>query len=264
MTFPQSDRVVFDKRPLEEVICQLRFPTILEINTEKPAKFQNRIRTDYPIYRIEKPEFPKELEDLVSGLHISNPIDLITYKFMAADEKKIISLSPEFVAFSDAYYIRWEKFYNEVKRAQEALEEIYKPAFYTRIGLRYRNIIDKEKLGIVNEPWDGLLMPSLLGLLGAQDNVGRHIDQIMTNATIKVDEVSNARATIQHGIGKRIPNGNEVYIIDIDVYTTERSNSQDVPDILRRFNQFVGNFFRWAITDKLRGILEPRKLQPED
>ncbi len=264
MTFPQSDRVIFHQNPLEEVICQLKFPTILEISAERPAKFQNKIRGDYPLYEADQPTFPKELEELVSGLPIPKSAEGVTYKFIAPDGSKVVSLGSEFVAFIDTKYVRWEKFLREINRAQEALEEIYKPAFYTRIGLRYRDIIDREKLGIANEPWESLLKPSLLGLLGAQDNVGRHVDQIKTEASIRIEEVPGARATIRHGIGRRINNNKEVYIIDIDLYTPERSISQDVSEILRRFNQLTGNFFRWAITSRLRDVLEPRELRPED
>ena len=35
--FPDTPRVVYNKNPLFEVLCQLRFPHILRIETEIPA-----------------------------------------------------------------------------------------------------------------------------------------------------------------------------------------------------------------------------------
>jgi uncharacterized protein (TIGR04255 family) len=50
MPFPESRRVIYDKNPLTEVISQLRFPTVLAIEAEIPAAFQERIRFDYPMF----------------------------------------------------------------------------------------------------------------------------------------------------------------------------------------------------------------------
>lgn len=264
MTFPQSGRVIFTKNPLEEVICQLRFPTILEIDAEKPVKFQNKIRQDYPLYEVDKPALPREISELFAGLPLPKPAESVTHKFISADSTKFISLSSEFVAFTDNEYVRWEKFSSEIRRAQNALEESHTPAFYTRIGLRYKDVIDRERLDIANEPWETLLKPALLGMLGAKDNVGAHVQEIKTEASLRLDEVPGARATVRHGIGLRGSDKKQIYIIDIDFYTTKRSNGQDVPEILQIFNRLSGDFFRWAITDKLRDKLEPRELRPED
>lgn len=45
-----NKRAKYKNCPLVEVIFQLRFPTILSINTKQPAEFQEKIRRDYPYY----------------------------------------------------------------------------------------------------------------------------------------------------------------------------------------------------------------------
>jgi uncharacterized protein (TIGR04255 family) len=50
MPFPDVPRVKYARSPLEEVVCQLRFPALLKIDTEPPAKFQDSIRGMYPEY----------------------------------------------------------------------------------------------------------------------------------------------------------------------------------------------------------------------
>lgn len=264
MTFPQSPRVVFDRNPLAEVICQLKFPTILEIGAERPARFQNEIREVYPLYEVGQPSLPKELAEIFTKLPIPQPADGVTYKFLSESGDQLISLSPEFVAFTDKKYVRWERFSKEVERAKEALEGIYKPAFYTRIGLRYRDVIDKEALGLGEEPWEQLLWRPLTGLLSARDGIGAHVREIRTEAFIKIDEVDDGFATVRHGLGRTASGNREVYVIDMDFYTTERTLSEHVLGILQTFNRLNGNFFRWVITDKLRDALGPRELQPEN
>ena len=39
----QNKRVKYQEAPLVEVICQLRFPTILSINANEPVEFQEAI-----------------------------------------------------------------------------------------------------------------------------------------------------------------------------------------------------------------------------
>ena len=40
MSFDKDKRVKFRRSPLDEVICQLRFPTILKIDQNLPVDFQ--------------------------------------------------------------------------------------------------------------------------------------------------------------------------------------------------------------------------------
>ena len=44
MLLSQHPRTHYAKAPVHEVICQLRFPTILSLNQADPAEFQDRIR----------------------------------------------------------------------------------------------------------------------------------------------------------------------------------------------------------------------------
>ena len=50
MLFSNRPRTHFPNAPIHEVICQLRFPTILSINNAEPADFQEAIREEFPQY----------------------------------------------------------------------------------------------------------------------------------------------------------------------------------------------------------------------
>ena len=51
MPFPEKQRVIYKKNPLNKVICQFRFPPILRIDSEIPSSFQDSIRSDFPLYQ---------------------------------------------------------------------------------------------------------------------------------------------------------------------------------------------------------------------
>ena len=48
--FPDAPRVMYERNPLVEVICQVRFPPVLRIEAQLPDAFQDRIRDVFPIY----------------------------------------------------------------------------------------------------------------------------------------------------------------------------------------------------------------------
>jgi uncharacterized protein (TIGR04255 family) len=262
MPFPESPRVIYQNNPLVEVICQLRFPTILEISAEEPAAFQKKIRARYPLYNKEEGGLvlPKELAGLLTAFPLPRSANLLTHKFLTEDSTRFISLTPEFLAISEQRYHRWEEFWQEIQHAQAALEEIYQPAFYSRIGLRYQDVINRGNLSLQHEPWDVLLKPAFLGILGTSE-LQKHIPKIRIDAFIKVDEVAGGFLHLQHGLGMNAPAKADDYLVDMDFFTEAREATKHVSHILAIFNRLSGHLFRWAITPRLHQALRPTALE---
>lgn len=256
MPFPKTDRFIYNINPLEEVICQIRFPPILRITAEKPAKFQEKIRSEYPILR-EKRQIPQipvpvELQKLIQIEH------KIAYDFITEDEDWTISLADDFIAITTSNYTRWEVFREKFQAAYEALIDIYQPAPFTRLGLRYRDVIKRSALSIpADESWAQLLQPHIAGEL-ANDDVSDAISEKFTNTLIALSGIGGS-VRLRHGIGKDQDN-EQVYIIDSDFFTEEKIQHQDVFKYLDHFNQNGRRLFRWCITDKLHRAMNPDKL----
>ena len=51
----------FNAPQLREVICQIRFPAILSIDTKEPADFQEAIRSVFPRYALRQDRLPPKL-----------------------------------------------------------------------------------------------------------------------------------------------------------------------------------------------------------
>ena len=56
--FSKTERTVYRQNPLAEVICQLRFPTILAIGAKDPVDFQDAIRDVFPQYQRRADRLP--------------------------------------------------------------------------------------------------------------------------------------------------------------------------------------------------------------
>lgn len=262
MPFPESPRVVYQNNPLEEVVCQLRFPEILQISTVDPAGFQNRIRDRYPLYARQEgvglpKSVPKAIADIFAHIPVPRPGQDIVHKFLVDDSSRFISLSRGFLAVTERKYTRWERFSEEVARAMEALEQEYHPAFYSRIGLRYVDVINRIRLGLEGEPWGSLVNPPVAGIL-AEEEFRPRVRETRGEVLLELDEnvAREGFAKLLHGLVNP-EDADEAYLFDVDLFTVGRSASTDVAGILDRFNRLAGNLFRWAITPRLAEALRP-------
>ncbi len=261
MPFPDSERVVFQENPIAEVICQLRFPTILEIGTADPADFQKRIRASYPIYSKDNggSAVPPGVTQLMDQLQISLPLgggQTLTHKFATEDEKRSISLTTGFIAVSELDYVEWHSLRKEIESALDAFEATYQPAFYSRVGLRYRDMVDQTRLGL-SVPWDELLSPFLIGMLGVEE-IKKEISELSGSVLMALDEVKGGHIRLRHGLAEG-SNGQQVYLVDTDFYTSEKVRRDDALDTLDIFRRHSGNLFRWAIKPRLYEALLPGK-----
>jgi uncharacterized protein (TIGR04255 family) len=262
MHFPDSERVTFATDTLVEVICQLRFPQILAVGTRSPDEFQELVRADYPIYRKQQapvglpPDLPAELSQIVGQLAwISGP-EAVTHWFASQDENLAISLGTNFVAVTAKRYPGWHDLRPVIVGAIDALDQAYAPAFYERVGLRYRDEINREEIGLEAREWAELLNPEIISLLGANLGITPGHDRIVTSALLHLDDPEEAFVHLTHGVGET---SQHTYQIDADFYIERQPIERDAAFVLLdRFNHEEGNLFRWAIGSELRRALGER------
>jgi uncharacterized protein (TIGR04255 family) len=149
--FPDSPRVVFARTPLKSVTCELRFPALLKIEAETPVAFQEMVRAKFPLFSRRKNtvigDIPKEILAAIGEIQSG-----LSYVFTTADSTSSITLGSGSVSVSTTLYTRWEDFSVDLMQTIGALTEIYAPSFFSRIGLRYMNAIQRSELGLSDMP----------------------------------------------------------------------------------------------------------------
>jgi uncharacterized protein (TIGR04255 family) len=256
--FPDSPRVVYKTNTIEETICQLKFPPILRIESEPPAAFQDQISTDYPILREgaipQQANLPPAIANILASQLMG--LGLREFQFISADGTWKVVLNREFIALSTTRYTNWEEFSSRLQRVFSALQSQYKPpAFATRVGLRYKNVIKRSAFGGQNEPWSKFLALHILGELSDAD-VAPSITQATRQTSISLDD-SGGQVRLNHGLVAPPQEGEVCYSIDIDLYSELRTEVADVFNILKVFNRQAGRLFRWCITEHLHNALGP-------
>ena len=214
MPFPSSEREVYEVNPLNEVICQIRYPTILKAAAERPIEFQDAVRGSYPLYEEKTPSIglPPQLQEgidqLMAALPIPVPPALREHHFFAEDRARSISLTHEFIAVIESNYTRWEHFRGSIKKAEETFHQIYQPAFYQRVGLRYVDVLARDKFGMSDVPWSRLLNQSLIGMLG-DSILNSEVRESTTEVLLSIPNVEDGFVRIRHGLATASPATNK-------------------------------------------------------
>jgi uncharacterized protein (TIGR04255 family) len=262
MPFPETRRVIYKRNPLDEVICQLRFPPILKIDKELPADFQDRVRRSFPNYAEKgewKLQFPAELEGQIPSEIMSQALQSTAtknYEFKSEDGSWKINLTRTFVGLTTSNYHRWEEFTEMLALPMSALLEFYPPEHFTRIGLRYVNIIRRSRLEMPDRPWSALIKPHILGILAAP-RIGESVRNFESQYEVGLSD-GEGGVRIRTGLVQASDNEEICYKIDNDFFAGKRLEvGQVATNKLNFLNSRSGRLFRWAITDALHEAMEP-------
>ena len=266
MLFPQTGRVEYSNNPLEEVICQVRFPPILKIGANSPAEFQDHIRKLFPLYEEQSDggiSLPNQVREMLSEAGIEGLFPTQTprlHRFSTEDASRSVSLQSDFIAFAVNDYKRWQDFREQFGLIERKFRCLYEPSFYSRIGLRYRDVITRKNLGLERYSWGDLLNRDLVGLLGDEE-VSSRAGQAVTVIQMRLPDIEGAQLTLRYGL---LPHPDQdpldSYAIDTDIFIEQRVEPNDCFRLLDKFNGITGNIFRWAISDILRDALGPNPI----
>ncbi len=253
--FPESERVIYEKAPLVQVVCQLRFPQILRIESQLPVEFQERIRDSFPILEKMNSTFPQPglvAPEIMQALAAATA----SYLFHTEDRQTTLTLASNSLSLTTLSYSRWEHFSSEFTKPFDALVDLYKPAFFSRVGLRYINAIQREALGL-NLPWSALLRKEVLGEIAIPE-FEKNLKAANRTLVVGLSEASSV--LLRHGLVTSIEGGDIAYSIDFDFFTEHKTEVENARKTLDDFNRIVGRAFRWCISDTLHRALCPQSI----
>jgi uncharacterized protein (TIGR04255 family) len=263
------ERVIYKKNPLQEVVCQIRFPQILEINEKQPVDFQEKIRCDYPLLQIGTEQIQHITIDRINKNITKHPhileIDWIkNYQFSTEKKDWHINLTSSYLALSTSKYIRWEDFLEHFKNSISALMDIYHPSLFERVGLRYVDAFNRSQLELDGIPWEELIHSSLLGLVQNPYFNKKVMIQSMFSE-LDIGKGAIAQVNVMKGLTDifniTIPkkNDEELFIVDSDLFMLNKK-IDELYDSLEYLHTYSTKLLRAIITEKLHYAMEPNIL----
>ena len=250
LPFPAKPEIRLSNPPLSEVVCQVRFSPILRIAKEEPSEFQEQIRGRFPDLNIEQ-GFLFKVPGAGSNSAPTAETKPRLYRFRTADEQSSVSLAVDFYALSTNRYTHWGDFARDLSLVHEAMRRVYKPAYATRIGLRYVNRFTYANTQrTTNRELFDLFRPELTALLRAEQWTAPV--EMLNQVTLKDDE---AQLFMRSAFGDEA--GDPFFLLDLDYATEGKLPLTDLIDRVNRYHNLIYRVFRWCLKDEVLELFQP-------
>lgn len=245
--------VILRKSPLVRVVAQVRFSSVLRIETrEAVTLFQDKVRAAYPLFdQVTAQQLQFDLSSGIPGIPSLRPVATSVWRFSNADRSMLLSLTSEMVTLEAKAYRGRSDFVPRWSEILTCLEQVFQPALALRAGIRYVNRLDKASLERLSD-W---VTPNLVGV--ALPEIRGYVTQAFSEASIKVVEgdlqlrwgILPANVTTDPGLLDPIPDTS--WILDLDVSSLVQKPF-DAAALSAEFGTLAKRayaVFRWAVTD---------------
>jgi uncharacterized protein (TIGR04255 family) len=240
LNVPRVEPAHYNRNFIRNAVCELRFPTIFEIEDQRPpSNFWRTLRKDFPIHSV------------LSGVQVG-PASMAksnAHQFKSKRSRWTVVLKPSSITLETAQYDTFEEFEAQLRTVIAAAKQTIDSDFFTRIGLRYVNTLPcgpRDVAGWVN--------PALVGPLseGVFGDVEIHFQQIRGTTDC-------GGYFFQHGLGVDAgPSVGKGYVLDFDFYR-EEVGVDDALTTIQRLHELEFSMFSWALGDRAREHLTAKK-----
>jgi uncharacterized protein (TIGR04255 family) len=246
-------RVIYERNPLVEVIAAIRFPPILSLLQEPPAQFQRRFAQIYPLVEYLQSAVKVSVGQGSEPSESETP-QIRTYRFSSSDEQWVVSLEAGLLALTCRRYRDWSTFRSRFRHLLKGVIELYRMPVVTRLGLRYRDAIFKELLGLEGCSWRDLFQS---GLFGTVDFFTEDID---ANPPINLTmQFSIPAGRMNVGISTILnPEKQSGFMIDTDCFVEEQQPAQLALLVAKanKLHNYTSLVFQACISDRLHKALQ--------
>jgi uncharacterized protein (TIGR04255 family) len=260
MPFESKPRVRFNKNPLIEVVCQLVFIEPIKgiEESENLVQLHNLIKDKLPLFKKAKSVSLNVNTDNQSVSQIEAPL----YEFSSLDESVKVTIEPVSISFVTTDYQSKEIFFNYISEVYNALKSLDLVSSFKRVGLRYRDVIQRSALGddLATTDWPELLREPLVSVFQVK-NLSENILGSQSNFAIKLNDLDkDAIMNASFGIVSHAQTHEQCFMIDCDFYKEGFFEYDNAEQFLSKANIKARDFFQWCIKPKLFAALGPESL----
>ena len=249
--------------PLKAVICQMRFPRILEFSERRMRPIQQALADRYP---------HTELGQLASfnlgpGGATTDLEDSAIYRFRDESRHRTVAVTPTSLSLETDAYDDFPTFATQWYAVVVSAIDAFGLSQQERIGLRYVNEVECKltpdasgRLAVEPRELEALLRPELVGAVGRH----QHTQRLMSSMQEMRFAQEQGFCTIRHGLACQ-PDQKSAYILDLDFYDDDlqKIDLDAQVNLLAHFNHVIYDLFKWAITEDRFAQFEPQEVGRE-
>ena len=143
---------------IAQAICEIRFPTLLELETEQPVAFQKALRKEYPLY--------DKTVTVVPIIGSSEAEKATGHTFSSLDRRWRVGVRSGSISLDTNQYMNYGEFSERLYWIVKQIYPLLDTPRYTRVGLRYINALPVghgQLEGWINASLDAPLLQGVFG-----------------------------------------------------------------------------------------------------
>jgi len=237
LSLEKVPRVRFERNTIRQAFCELRFPTLPDLTNEAPRSFVMSIRRTFPQY-----EHGVGLKIGVTDKGMEQ-ISQATHRFFSTDRARTTWLRASSFGVETRAYVDFEEFLSLVTQVMSGAQPCLDTDFFTRVGLRYINVLPAEHGDIDGWVNDVLLGPMKAGPMSGAERWSSEIRGSTDKGTY----------TFRYGL-LGIEGEGQRYVLDAD-FAAESVEWSQALSYLRHFNELNYYLYSWSIGPRTREYL---------
>lgn len=240
LELPRASRTKFVRNTIKQAFCELRFPTLPDLDKEPPKQFVMAIRRLFPHY-----ERGVGLTIGVTDRGVEQ-VPEASHQFLSQNRLWTAWLRNSSLGVETRGYADFHSFSGRVEQVLNAAKPCLDTDFFTRVGLRYVNVLPAARGDIRGWVNDALLGP--LGLDMFQGSI-RHLSETR-------GRTSEGDYSFRFGLVQVEGELEPKYVLDAD-FSAEAVEWGKTLALIERLNRLNFDMYAWAIGDRTREFLGP-------
>jgi uncharacterized protein (TIGR04255 family) len=241
LAVPMVEPAHFKNNLIRQVVCELRFPTLYELEGPRPpSQFAHALRKEYPN------------QGTVNSVNLSAAGVAQTqgHSFQSKRNHWTVTLRAAAISLETTKYDSFAELYDRLAFLLKAAESVIDTDFFTRVGIRYINSVPFNINSITE--W---VNPLLVGALGS----GIYGDAMEHSGRVVGSTATGGSYLLQHGLGIN-PNARaREYVLDFD-FSQEDVPFSEALKVASELHEQEYAMFIWALGEKAKGYLGPSTL----
>jgi len=231
--------------PLKRVIAQVRFAPVFAVERRaEVARFQERLDERYVAQDPVAPQYGGAIGSGTAPARSEGSRESI-WPFRDAERDWTVSLSSTSLALEATQYVDFDDFAAELGAILTSLHEVFAPPQETRLGLRYINRIEDERLqkrGISFFLNDELAAP-----------VGGRLGRSLLSSFCELRfRERDSVVVLRHGLIEA-----NRYLLDLDHFSDEvrQFEPKSIATRIRKYHGLIERLFVWSLSERyLNGL----------
>ncbi len=227
LNLPDVEPVQYERNFIDTVVCELKFPIILDWENKPPTSIQKELRREYP--------FHKKICIIDPLTQQGGSEKNVSLNLQSKNKKWTVAIRADSIILETTAYSNFEDFSDKLDKVINVVKDKIDSDFFTRVGLRYINTINfspDEFEELINQD---LVTPIIENVYGTVKECYQRINGFTEYGLFN----------FRHGI-KPNETRNQDYLLDFD-YFKDGVEVSEALELVKRFHGYNFKFFHWAL-----------------